>query len=73
MSPGRHGYDEDDTSFVEDHPPLSSGKKKKAKDEDGAYRSKAKNTGGQSKSSKRKRPSSDEIAVAKKAKVELLD
>jgi hypothetical protein len=68
-SPG-YGYgDDDEHSFIEELPPSTS-KKRARKDEDGAYRSKAKvSIGGASSKGKRKR-SGEEIAVAKKAKLE---
>jgi hypothetical protein len=68
-SPG-YGYgDDDEHSFVEELPPSTS-KKRARKDEDGAYRSKAKaSTGAGSTKGKRKR-SGEDIAVAKKAKLE---
>jgi hypothetical protein len=71
-SPG-YGYgDDDEHSYLEEAPP-STTKKRARKDEDGTYRSKAKvSTGGGSTKGKRKR-SGEDIAVAKKAKLESID
>jgi hypothetical protein len=68
-SPG-YGYgDDDEPSFLEEIL-LGTSKKRARKDEDGAYRSKSKvSIGGGSTKGKRKR-SGDDIAVAKKAKLE---
>ncbi|EME46221.1 hypothetical protein DOTSEDRAFT_70274 [Dothistroma septosporum NZE10] len=62
--------DEEDYGFIDDHP-QGSAKKRKAKDEDGAYRVKGGKSGGGNAKGKRKRATGDDGAVSgKKPKVD---
>lgn len=70
-SPGAaSGVGDEDYGFIDDHP-QGSAKKRKAKDEDGAYRVKGGKSGGGNAKGKRKRTTGDDGAVsAKKPKVD---